>query len=160
MFSVCDIAIKNNTKILEPIFGWKQNILFSDIYDIDYFNQKMGQIIIVPIKNKNIYNIKKNKINLWDYSENILKKQRNINEFENDCMNIRVLKSLKLNKTNILKLNHYKNINEMNSIHIRIEDDWVKYSKNKNFTNAANYKLWAKLTNLNPNINLKQINNH
>ena len=73
MFSVCDIAIKNNTKILEPIFGWKQNILFSDIYDIDYFNQKMGQIIIVPIKNKNIYNIKKNKINLWDYSENILK---------------------------------------------------------------------------------------
>jgi len=131
LFSACDIAIKNNIKLLEPVFGWKKKIMFSDIYDLDYFNKKMGKIIIIPIKEKNNYNIKKNNINLWKYSETILKKQRNKNKYEKDCMNIRVLKSLKLNKTNILKLNDYKNIDEMNSIHIRIESDWIQYSKKK-----------------------------
>ena len=84
LFSACDIAIKENMKILEPHFGWRERILFSDIYDIEFFNNKMkefnnGENIMVPISEENKYKIIGNKINLWDYSENILGEQRKNN---------------------------------------------------------------------------------
>ena len=68
-FSACDIAIKKNIKILEPVFGWKKEILFSDIYDIEFFNNKMkkfnnGEDIMIPFNEKNKYKIVKNTINL------------------------------------------------------------------------------------------------
>lgn len=34
LFAACEIAQKNNFQIVEPEFGWRKKILFSDIYDI------------------------------------------------------------------------------------------------------------------------------
>ena len=135
LFSACDIAIKNNTCIIDPIFGWSKKILFSDIYDIDYFNESMkpyfngfnGSSIL--IKNEDVQpNSQIIRLDwLWEYSENVLKKQREDGLMNKDCMNIAVLKALRLNKK-------YKYIIDIFGkqeigMHIRIEKDWVKYYK-------------------------------
>ena len=79
LFSACDIAIKNNIKLLEPVFGWNTDILFSDIYDISYFNSVMkkyngGSDIMIPQADKHKRKYKMMSApNLWKYSENILK---------------------------------------------------------------------------------------
>ena len=54
LIAACEIAQKNNLQILEPEFGWRKKILFSDIYDIDYFNLNMekhfgGQYILITM---------------------------------------------------------------------------------------------------------------
>jgi hypothetical protein len=132
LFSACDIAIKNNTCIVDPIFGWTKKILFSDIYDIDYFNESMkpyfnGSNMI--IKNENVQpNSQIIRLDwLWEYSENVLKKQREDGLMEKDCMNIAVLKALRLNK----KYEYIIDIfgKQEIGIHVRIEEDWVKHSK-------------------------------
>lgn len=138
LFSACDIAINKNIQILEPKFGWKKKILFSDIYDIDFFNDKMKKInnnkdIIIPQYEKNKYKIINNDINLWQYSEKILKKQRLNNEINENCMMVAVLNSLKLNKYNTKFSNSFIEIENKNAIHIRIESDWVTYSGKKKF---------------------------
>jgi len=103
-FSACDIAIKNNIKILEPKFGWPlRSILFSDIYDLDKFNQNMkphnnGHNLIIPHNDASKYTIKQNNINLWNYSEKRLKSMRRDCVIPKSCMQLTVLRSLKLNK--------------------------------------------------------------
>ena len=62
LFSACSIALKDKKKILEPHLGWNKKILFSDIYDINYFNHAMkpynnGEDIMVSIKDESKYNI-------------------------------------------------------------------------------------------------------
>jgi len=136
LFSACDIAIKKKIPLLEPKFGWVKPILFSDIYDIDFFNEKMkeyndGKLIMIPFNDKNKYFIVKHndKVqNLWNYSESILKVQRRTKTMDKRCMNICVLKSLKLNKKNQAIADVY-NLQNSNSLHIRIERDWVNYCK-------------------------------
>jgi len=132
LFSACDIAIKNNISIIDPIFGWKRKILFSDIYDIDYFNESMkpyfnGSNIIV--KNEDVQpNSQVKRLDwLWEYSENVLKQQRENGVMEKDCMNIAVLKALKLHK----KYDYIIDIfgTQEVGIHIRIENDWVNHCK-------------------------------
>ena len=132
LFSACDIAIKNNTSIVDPIFGWKTKILFSDIYDIDYFNEKMkpyfnGNNILV--KNEDIQpNSQIIRLDwLFEYSEQILKQQRESGIMEKDCMNIAVLKALKLNKKYEYIIDIYGK--HQIGMHIRIENDWVAYCK-------------------------------
>ena len=150
-FSACDIAINNNIKILEPKFGWKRSILFSEIYDLEEFNNNMkqynnGQNILVPFKEKSNYKIKKNTVNLWQYSEKILKVQREEGKMLKNCMNIVVLKSLQLNKKN--KKIAEQNINkEINSVHLRIESDWKKYSVNKKKSMNSNEIMLIDLNN-------------
>ena len=134
LFSACDIAIKKNIKILEPAFGWKKRILFSDIYDIEIFNNKMkefnnGEDIMIPINEKNKYKIIKNTIDLWGYSEKIITKQRENNEINKNCMMIAVLNSLKLNNFNTNICKTFEEIENKNALHIRIESDWVPYSR-------------------------------
>lgn len=136
LFSACDIAIKNNVKILEPYFGWKKKILFSEIYDVAYFNEKMrkynnNQDIMVLRENKDDFIIKKDNHNLWDYSEKILAVQRREDRMMKDCMNIVVLLALKLNSNNEQLLKTVADIEERIAIHIRIENDWINHIKHK-----------------------------
>lgn len=137
LFSACDIAIKKNIKILEPVFGWEKKILFSDIYDIEYFNNKMkefnnGENIMIPFNEKNKYKIIKNTIDLWSYSEKIISKQRKNNQINKNCMMIAVLNSLKLNNINTNIYKTFEKIENKNALHIRIESDWIRYSQGKN----------------------------
>lgn len=143
LISACDIAIKKKIKILEPEFGWKKKILFSDIYDIDFFNNKMKEFnncedIIIPINEKNKYKIIKNRINLWHYSEEKVKKQRQNNKINRNCMMVLVLNSLKLNNYNNNICKSFEEIENKNAIHIRIESDWVPYSSIKNRKKKSN----------------------
>lgn len=154
LFSACDIAIKNNIKLLEPVFGWNTDILFSDIYDISYFNSVMkkyngGSDIMIPQADKHKHKYKKMSApNLWKYSENILKTQRQNCKLDKHCMNIVVLNSLKLNEINLKVVNSILNVEEQNGIHVRIEDDWRKYSVIKSKKMGKNEILLVDLDNL------------
>ena len=141
--SACDIAIKNKVKLLEPTFGWNKKILFSDIYDLDYFNNHMkkynnGENIIVPYNKKDGYLVKKFNYNLWTNSEETLNYQRNIRVMKSSCMNIVVLRNLRLNKVNQKLLNNFKNISKRNAVHFRLENDWVNYMMNGKKFNEEN----------------------
>lgn len=134
LFSACDIAINKQIQLLEPNFGWKRKILFSDIYDIDFFNDMMkkhnnGKDIMIPYNERNKYKIIKNSINLWNYSEKIITKQRQDNQISRNCMMIKVLNSLKLNKSNNDVSQKFGDIENKNAIHIRTESDWKNYAK-------------------------------
>jgi hypothetical protein len=139
LFSACDICIKNDLKLIEPFLGGKNTFLFSHLYDLDYFNNNIKQYnknndLIVSYNNKENYEIIINNHDLWQYSENILKKQRNNNIYESDCMNILVLKSLKLSNKYQDIINLYikdYNINNINGIHLRVENDWKQYNNIK-----------------------------
>ncbi len=155
LISACDIAIKEGKQILEPHFGWKKQILFSDIYDIKYFNHMMksynnDQDIMVSIKDKEDYTIidinnviteKYNYINidlttistnnLWTYSNYLLQIQRNLNTIDLNDSIIAVLNSVKLNNYNIQFANSIKQMHRKSGIHIRIEKDWKRYMAKK-----------------------------
>jgi hypothetical protein len=140
LFSVCNIAIDNNYVLVEPHFGWKNKILFSDIYDLCYFNEQMkkynnGNDLMIARKylryNLRIKNnIKNNNIDLWQYSENILGVQRSEKKMSKDCMNIIVLKALKLKETHLNIVDKLLLNKNFTAIQIRTESDWVEYSKN------------------------------
>ena len=133
LFSACDIAIKNKYQILEPMFGWKQKILFSDIYNIDYFNECMLKYTInynLIIKKNDVSSqqkIIKNKFNLWKISENILNIQRTTGKMDKNCMNIVVLLALKINNKYLHLIDKYHDV----FIHLRLESDWKQYSRKK-----------------------------
>jgi hypothetical protein len=152
-FSACDIAIKKQVKILEPEFGWNKKILFSDIYDIDFFNDKMkdfnnGENIMIPINESDNYEIIQNDIDLWEYNQEIVTKQRLTNQINRNCMMITVLNSLKLNSYNIDICKSFKEIENKIAIHFRIESDWVKYSKKKNMEKKNNELYLINYNNL------------
>ena len=140
LFSGVEIAIRDKEKLLEPNFGLRNDILFSDIYDIEFFNQKIREStgvkdLMIPSKTqKDSCLLSKAKIIdgnfLWNLSEKNLKKQRKENIMEKSCMNIVVLGALRLNAEN-LKIVNVINIENKNAVHIRIENDWVQYSKTK-----------------------------
>mgnify|MGYP001218317992 CR=1 FL=1 len=141
LFSGVEIAIRDKEKLLEPNFGLRNDILFSDIYDIEFFNQKIREStgvkdLMIPSKTqKDSCLLSKVKIIdgnfLWNLSEKNLKKQRKENRMEKSCMNIVVLGALRLNVENLNIVNVIKNIENKNAVHIRIENDWVQYSKTK-----------------------------
>lgn len=137
LFSACDIAIKNKYQILEPMFGWKHKILFSDIYNIDYFNECMLKYTInynLIIKKNDVSSqqkIIKNKFNLWKISENLLNIQRTTGKMDKNCMNIVVLLALKINNKYLHLVDKYHDV----FIHLRLESDWKQYSRKKKVNN-------------------------
>lgn len=142
IIAACDIVIKNNMQLLEPIFPNKQgsSILFSNIWDIDYFNNIMKEFnneknIMLPTDvSRSEYNIIEYKTfnNLWNYSYNPFRIEQNSIEqhkIAKDNMILIVLKALKLNRYNYKIVNLFGKIE--NAIHIRTENDWLEYSEMK-----------------------------
>ncbi len=141
LFSACDIAIKQNATILEPIFGWKEKILFSDIYDLDYFNKSMakynnGKDIIVSREQIRRYPALKkrfrfNYIDLWTYEYDTIKEQNNRIVLDKDSMRLKVLRALKLKREHSQVVDEFTDIKEKAALQVRIESDWVKYNTHK-----------------------------
>ncbi|MGM8362771.1 hypothetical protein ACSV4D_12735 [Flavobacterium sp. ARAG 55.4] len=142
LFSACDIALKKKAYIVEPYFGWNSKILFSDIYDIEYFNEVMSK----HYSNKNIMipkdKIKINKflkflnlklidndIDLWNYSEKELEIERKSGMLSSESTKLKVLEALKLKPKyeNIVKEYLLNGIET--AIQIRTESDWKKHAE-------------------------------
>ena len=135
-FAACELAQKNNFQLVEPEFGWHKKILFSDIYDIDFFNQNMsayfgGKNILIAIdavRDKKIRKrIRYDIINLWHISEENLSYLRTNRIIYSNSMMVNVLKSLKLNRKfdDIIG----NNLNHSLTVQFRIETDWVNYAQ-------------------------------
>lgn len=140
----CKIAKKEDLKILEPNFGWGKNwhkVKFSEIYDIDFFNEKMKQftngkvnvIIEDPLEkyNRRDYKYyKKKREYLWSNSIKTFRKLRAQKTWDNSMISY-VIQSLRLNKQNQEIVDKFEDIKNIDALHIRIESDWIKYAKEK-----------------------------
>ena len=152
LFSACEIAIRDGIQILEPKLGWKRKILFSEIYDLDLFNANMrphnnNKDILVRDRDKDKYKIVSNKQDLWGLSAKAITKMRHECSIPRKSCLTTVLKSLDLNKQNKVYVNQFK-VDKTNSLQIRIEDDWVAYSKAKQNEIGENEVLLIDLNNL------------
>ncbi|MFN4762858.1 hypothetical protein ACKGJN_07030 [Gillisia sp. Q332] len=137
LFSACDIAINEKSRIIEPYFGWEKPILFSEIYDLDYFNSKMsefnnGKNLIISRDKLNTKSAKLNSIenvvDLWKYSERELFKQRNTFSININSTKLRVLNALKLRPEYQSIVDSYTNDKSFTAIQIRTESDWVRHA--------------------------------
>ncbi len=151
-FSACEIAIRHHTKILEPKLGWKRKILFSEIYDLDLFNANMrpynnGKDLLVQDTDKDKHEIVANKQDLWGLSARTITKMRHECTISRKSSLTTVLSSLNLNKQNKTYANQFK-VENTNSLQIRIEDDWVAYSKEKQKEIGENEVLLIELHDL------------
>jgi hypothetical protein len=140
LISACHISISNNKKLVEPSFRWgKQCALFSEIYDIDYFNSVMkkynrNQQLMLKLSeiSKVKYKVKKcAKIRLFNYSNKILRRQRGSNTMSKKCMNVVVMRALRLNPKYQKISDTILNIHNKIAVHFRIEKDWKQYNKKK-----------------------------
>ena len=142
LFSACDIALNQKAYIVEPDFGWNNKILFSDIYDIEYFNKVMSKHcsnkeLMIPkdriIKNKFLkflsLKLIDNDIDLWNYSERELAIERESGMISSESIKLRVLEALKLKPEyeNIVK--QYLSNGLETAIQIRTESDWTNHAK-------------------------------
>lgn len=155
-------CLKNiNVRIVEPIYKIGINhhsisspgILFSEIFDIDFFNKKMENIFYM-VPRKDIEQYKLNIIELphkfanlygWNIEHNeYINKATNMNKISiNDNILLKVLNSLKLNKKNMIILE--KELSRLgikyNAIHLRTESDWPDtWQKNSNELIISLYK--------------------
>jgi len=143
LISACDIAINEKSSIIEPYFGWEKEILFSEIYDLNYFNKKMseftdGQTLIISRDKINTRSAKRNSIDnvidLWEYSERELSMERKSLCINKDSTKLRVLNALRLKPEFEKIVDNYVNNKKFTAIQIRTESDWVKYAEsNKTF---------------------------
>ena len=77
----------------------------------------------------------------------ILRKQRETGKMGENCMNIVVLKALRLNTKNMEIVDSFTDINNLNGIHIRIESDWIPYSKDMKNNLEEKENILVKLEN-------------
>lgn len=139
LFSACEIAIERNCVLVEPYFGWKDKILFSEIFDMDYFNDYMRRFtknntsIMVDrnyIKKQNI-RVQENIIHLWKYASMKTKKEQNQKAISLDSTKIHVLRALILKPEYLAIVQENTNMKSFTSLQVRTESDWVAYSKLK-----------------------------
>jgi len=138
-------CMKNsNTRLVEPIYKIGVNhhtcdekgILFSELFDIDYFNKKMETIFyMVPKKDVLTYNLNVESLphdyaNIYgwniehgDYIDRA--SDKNIISI-NDNILLKVLNALRLNKQHHVLLKEQLRVlgDNYNAIHIRTESDW------------------------------------
>lgn len=140
LMSACHISIANKKKFAEPSFRWgKQKALFSEIYDIDYFNcvmkkynRKQPLMLRLSEISKLKYDVKNcAKVRLFTYSNKILRKQRSSNTMSMKCMNVVVMRALRLNPKYQKISDTFLNIHNEIAVHFRIETDWKKYNIRK-----------------------------
>ncbi|NLD99907.1 MAG: hypothetical protein GX640_08530 [Fibrobacter sp.] len=146
LFSACDIALKQGLFIVEPEFGWKYKIRFSDIFDLHNFNLVMskynnGKCLIVDnsqVSEKDSISLKDLNIknNLWNYSEKELSKERRTGVIRAESTKFKVLEALKLKPEyeNIVK--NYVSDGLDVAIQVRTESDWKKYAENKKISDS------------------------
>jgi len=134
----------NNIRLVEPLYKIGVNhhtldnkgILFSDIFDIDFFNKKMENIFyMIPKKDISKYNLNV-EILPHDYANiygwNIehgeyIDVATNMNKISiDDNILLKILDALKLNNANLMLLKKELEIlcDNYNAIHMRIENDW------------------------------------
>ena len=136
MLELCELAINKNSYVLEPNFGWKEKILFSDIFDIEHFNETMkdinnGKDIIIQRK-INSKPVKKPNIRLWNLAEKKINTYRKTNEIPKNSLYVKFLSALRLNPKNEVFLEkHLGYITSIDAFQVRIESDWVSYSQVK-----------------------------
>ena len=137
LMSACDIAIKKNYKIIDPEFGWIEKKMFSDIYDLEYFNESIEKITGVKdliVKSDDQINEKKiirTQLDLWEHSEKLLSVSRESNKIFLNSPMVFVLKSLRLNKNlqDILD----NQLNNKIVVQFRVESDWQNHVKHHDF---------------------------
>jgi hypothetical protein len=142
---VVRFCLKNNSnKLIEPIYKIGVNhhtvdtngILFSDIFDIDFFNKKMeGIFYMVPRKYISEYDLQVEYLphdyaNIYGWNiehDEYINVASNIDKIGiDDNILLKVLNALKLNKQNLNILKQQLHIlgNNYNAIHMRVESDW------------------------------------
>nr|WP_018472797.1 hypothetical protein [Echinicola pacifica] len=128
-----------NCSLIEPEFGWKEKILFSDIFDLDHFNASMaaytnGRSIMLPLSQINSEDRVRNNMNLWKYSEKELSKERIDCQVSSCSTKARVLKALRLRpEYEQLVAAHVQA--PFTALQVRTESDWVAYAKKKTVGN-------------------------
>lgn len=144
LMSACDIAVQENCRLIEPYFGWKEKILFSDIYDLEYFNSQMHDStgvkdMIISRVDYDSANLKKksieNVVPLWEHSEKELNRQRQLCLIKRDHMKLKVLRALRLNDYLAKMVDSYTNGSTYSAVQVRTESDWKKYTKDFNGLN-------------------------
>jgi hypothetical protein len=138
LISACYISITNKRKFVEPCFRWgKQKALFSEIYDIKHFNNVMKkyngkQPLMLKLSQTKEKTLDKSaKFRLFRYSNKVLRKQRASHTMGRKCMNIIVMRALKLNPKYQKISDTFLNIHNQIAVHFRIEKDWIRYNKRK-----------------------------
>ena len=134
-FSACDLAINEKCFLIEPYFGWSERILFSEIYDLPYFNERMrpfagGRNILVSRREacsgKGIDNV----VDLWGHSERELYEQRKSAFINHDSTKLNVLRALRLRPKFQKIVDVFKERN-FTALQVRTESDWVKHAINE-----------------------------
>jgi hypothetical protein len=173
---VVRLCLKNpNLRLIEPTYTIGVNhhtcddkgILFSGIFDIDYFNKKMEPLFyMVPKKdvvthNLNVETLPSEYHNIYgwgiEHGEYInVATDKNTISIKDNIL-LKVLDALKLNKHNITILKEYLNIlgDNYNAIHLRTESDWpnclnkisngkiVEFYKNSEIYDNSNYMFFS-----------------
>ena len=138
LISACDIAIKEQSNIIEPYFGWEKKILFSDIYDLDHFNSYMNEFThrkpLIISKEKKDAEVSKRKsidniVDLWEYSEKELTAQRKSQVVNENSTKLHVLRALKLRPEFEKIVETHVSTKKFTAIQIRTESDWVRYAQ-------------------------------
>ena len=139
LFSACDIALHEKCFLIEPYLGWEKEIPFSEIYDLDHFNRVMNEFtgvkeFMISREKLNEPSVKKNSIdnavNLWEYSEKGLIKQRNSACIDKTSTKLKVLEALRM-KPEFEKIVESFDTDNFTAIQVRTESDWVKHAINE-----------------------------
>jgi hypothetical protein len=133
-----------NLRIVEPIYKIgiehhtinNNGILFSEIFNIDFFNKKMENLFYMVPRNDvsqyklNVIELEHKYANIygWNIEHNeYINKATNMNKISiDDNILIKLLDALKLNDNNMNILKTELNLlgNNYNAIHMRTESDW------------------------------------
>ena len=130
---ICNIAKENNFILIEPYFSWNRLYLFSDIYDLEYFNTNLNKFIntkyllISRDVVSKLTNYKKTSFKNLLYSNKIYRDIDIYKIYDNYPFIIKCLKSLKLldklhsqikleNNYNYLRLSDIRFVKHTNTI--------------------------------------------